>query len=99
MPGAQARQQVLHGAGGRAGVGVVEQQQPAGIIVKPAQHGVDLHVSFLGLLFRQGQHGKQGGEIACKRFGRAGAGGQQRGVVALAGESVFHRQPGFADAA
>ncbi len=89
--------------GGRCGfrIDVVENQQPAGMLVEPGDDGIALP-AFVGLVLRgeiKDRRPAQGGQIALEGCAAVGANKQHRRVAAAAPPGVFERQPCLADAA
>ena len=100
MAAGELGQQGLHSGGGRFAVGVVEDQQPAGMLPQPLQHRGPL-AGLVGLVLgRQAEPGGagEGGQVALEGFGAVGVHQQQHAVGASVTPGVFKRQPGLAHA-
>ena len=100
-PAAEARQQLGDGGDGRRVVDVVEDHQPARMVLEPAERGGDLHRVLARVFFRQIENVRPGRrrQARVERRRRVGAQEQKRRMLALMLQGVFDRQPRLADPA
>ncbi|MFT5470110.1 MAG: hypothetical protein ACI8UO_005234, partial [Verrucomicrobiales bacterium] len=98
---AEPTQQLLDGGGGRFVVDVVENEEPAGMVVEPVQGGGDAGIEIGRGVFGEIEDERPGelGEVALEVFGGVGAEKEQGVVFAGVAVAVFDGEPGFADAA
>ena len=97
VAGPEPRQQPLDLAGRLVGIDVVDDQQPAGMGVEPAEHLGQLLVD-RGPLGGHPQHADQVGQVGAELGERWGRDEQQGGVVVGMPPGILERGPGLAHA-
>ena len=95
---AQLGEQPLGGRGSLLGVDVVQDQEPAGVLVQPAQGRSHAHLFFGGLLLGQIEHqwADQGGEVAAQVLGAVGHDEEQGAIVRFVLPGVLDGEAGLA---
>jgi hypothetical protein len=100
-PASERAQQLVRLLEGLYRIHVVQDEKPARMQPQPVEHRREAHVFLRRVLLRQVQHQRagEGGEVAAQRLRRVRDDEQQRRVLLLVRERVFHRGAGLADAA
>lgn len=99
LPAVQACDERFDGVDGLRGVDVVEDQEPVGVLLEPAEDGGVLVVLLAEPVFREIKGLAQVREIRVEVVRRTGRCEEERGEVVGVPPSVLHGEPGLADAA